>query len=441
MGNATSSDASDEDGGMSGMNLGLQNLNLGDQPRSRPLDLPGNLFGKDDEGTRKEGERAEQWESSSNTSRDGKRGHQGEREQAAERDGGHGGGGGRHISFQNFANEPRQPADSFEKEEDAKGGWPANNLAEKKKRVEPSELQLKLLEDLKQENKRLLQLKDHYRLRMASASPAHFHSIKLQRKLSMPRFEATEDGILIDSQIDKTLPVVLEDFKLNSKQKNSSGVVGMLTVRNCASSVETGATVSCIRTLGEVKRFIIEDCQHYLIVIDGVTDTCTISNSSNLTVVIGGNLPSIVLTKCKNISFVSAVRNYGEHGRKYELCMSACSGIVTQLLTDSIISEKGLSHEDLKTGITIMRYRDDARTVHLPDTVEATVKSNSLNCVLRAMAKINDESIPWVEDTIVEFANVYRGHKLSEAQVGMPDREVCVCARAQPLFSQHSHLT
>ena len=144
--------------------------------------------------------------------------------------------------------------------------------------------------------------------------------------------------------------------------------------------------------------------------------------------VIGGNLPSIVLTKCKNISFVSAVRNYGEHGRKYEMCMSACSGIVTQLLTDSIISEKGLSHQDLKTGITIMRYRDDARTVHLPDTVEATVKSNSLKCVLRAMAKINDQSIPWVEDTILEFANVYRGHKLSEAEVGMPDREVCVCA-------------
>jgi len=257
----------------------------------------------------------------------------------------------------------------------------------------------------------------------------------------MPRFEATEDGILIDSQIDKTLPVVLEDFKLTSKQKNSSGVVGMITIRNCASSVETGASVSCIRTLGQVKRFIIEDCQHYLIVIDGVTDKCTISNSSNLTVVIGGNLPSIVLTKCKNITFVSAVRNYGENGRKYELCMSACSGIVTQLLTDSIISEKGLSHEDLKTGITIMRYRDDARTVHLPDTVEATVKSNSLNCVLRAMAKINDESIPWVEDTIVEFANVYRGHKLSEAEVGMPDREVCVCARAQPLFSQHSYLS
>ena len=61
-------------------------LNLGDQPRSRPLDLRGNLFGKDDEGTRKEDDRVEQWEPSSNTPRDGQKGHQTEREMVSSRE-------------------------------------------------------------------------------------------------------------------------------------------------------------------------------------------------------------------------------------------------------------------------------------------------------------------------------------------------------------------
>ncbi len=244
-----------------------------------------------------------------------------------------------------------------------------------------SHKQLDLLRQLSAENARLRELKNYYTQRLASPSATveQFELLKQQRSNVAPRLQETDEGVICEGQINKTLAISLEagsqdkskrrvysDTMKNvlEKQGISVGMVDRLTVRKCWSTGDGASATSAIRTLGTVKHIIIEDCHKSTILVDGVSSSCTISSSSMLTLVIGGQLPHLHLNKCEKIKIIGCISS----GRPHDICMSCCEQIVTCLH-----QEEG---NNLKSAVKVAETEDDARTIFLPDTVEARVEKN-----------------------------------------------------------------
>jgi len=244
-----------------------------------------------------------------------------------------------------------------------------------------SHKQLELLRQLSEENSRLQELKNYYTQRLASplATAEQFELLKQQRSNVVPRLQETDEGVLCEGQINKTLAISLEagsqdktrrrvysDTMKNvlEKQGISVGMVDRLTVRKCWSTGDGASATSAIRTLGSVKHITIEDCHKSTILVDGVSSSCTISSCSMLTLVIGGELPHLHLTKCEKIKIIGCI----SRGRPHDLCMSCCEQIVTCLHQDE--------GNQLRSAVKVAEEEDDARTIYLPDTVEAHVQGH-----------------------------------------------------------------
>ena len=229
-----------------------------------------------------------------------------------------------------------------------------------------SHKQLELLRQLSAENKRLQDLKKYYTQRLSSplASVEQFELLKQQRSDVIPRLLETDDGILCEGQINKTMAISLETGSQdNSKRRSYSetmknvlgaqgisvGMVDKLTVRKCWSTGDAASATSAIRTLGTVKHLTIDDCHKSTILIDGVTSSCSISNCSMMTLAIGGNLPHLHMSKCEKIKILGCVAP----GRPHDLCMSCCEHIVTCL------------HEEdgFKSAVAVVEEEDDARII------------------------------------------------------------------------------
>jgi hypothetical protein len=283
-----------------------------------------------------------------------------------------------------------------------------------------SQAQLKMLEELSEENKRLQELKKHYQVRLASASVEQFALLKNDRANLIPRIQRHQKGVLCEAQINRTLAITMEhdaldkrtgSIKLYSqsindvlkKEGNSLGTLERLTVRKCWSTGGVGSATSAVRALGSVIHLEIDDCHRSMILIDGVQKTCTMKDCSQLTLVIGGDIPHFDLTSCSDIQIISCATR----GKIHEMCMSCCDGIVTSLMTN----------ESLSSSVDVLNHRHDARLVYLPDTIEAKVEGNSVVCELENSTSVPDECLPLTGDTTLELVVVDREEQFSRIQL------------------------
>lgn len=211
-----------------------------------------------------------------------------------------------------------------------------------------SQEQLKLLQDVMEENKRLKALRAHYTQRLASpfATIEEFELLKQQRTQTMPSLQKTSDSVLCEAQINKTVAINLDRFdapsaaslsadstrklKKEKKSDTSQNRVERVTVRKCWSTGAKGSSTSSIRVLGTAKYMTVDTCSNTTLLIDQVLHSVDVTACQNLELVIGGHLPYLTLTQCSNVTIFGCARP----GYNHELSMSCCEGIVTALQTE-----------------------------------------------------------------------------------------------------------
>lgn len=321
-----------------------------------------------------------------------------------------------------------------------------------------SQAQLKMLEVLSEENKRLQELKKHYQVRLASSSIDVFAQLKQERNNLIPRIQQHEQGVLCEAQINRTMAITMEQnatdkrtgsIKLFSdtvrdvlkKEGNNVGTLDKLTVRKCWSTGNVGSATSAVRALGSVRHLVIDDCHRSMVLIDGVERTCKMTDCSQLTLVIGGDCPHFDITSCSDIQIISCATR----GKLHEMCMSCCDGIVTSLIT----------HAQYRSAVAVLDHRDDARVVCLPDTIEAKVEGNSVVCELKNSTSVPDECLPLTGDTTLELMVVDREDQLERIQLSSHEEHQHLKHKAHkqvkkpklgrvqvwPLFLKHSSYT
>jgi len=282
--------------------------------------------------------------------------------------------------------------------------------------VAASQAQLELLHKMSQEKTRLMALKKHYTLRLASASREDFEVARHQKSNVNPRLQETGDGVVCEGHINKTVSIRLDqgaqDKAWSSGKEHSQamkdvlhkegvplGIAPRLTVRKCWSTGASGSATSAIRALGSVKQLLLDDCHKTMILVDAVHDTCCITHCTNMTLVIGGDMPHFDMTHCTNVTIVGCASG----DRRYTLSMSCCQGIMTSVHV-SVAYRSALSS---------LNAQELARQVHLPDTIQATIHGMVVTCELQNSASVSDECLALTADTMCEFQPVDRHHEVA----------------------------
>ena len=302
-------------------------------------------------------------------------------------------------------------------ERPAARSWAAEH-ATRMKAGAASERQLQLLQELSSENKRLKALQKHYSQRLASplASVEQFELLKQSRTRLTPTLLETHDGILCEAQINKSVAIKLEHkhgrrSKVDAEAADVllNGHAEKITVRKCWATGETGRQTSAIRALGTCKYLAVDDCHKSTVLCDGVSHSVSLTDCTNLTLALGGDLPHLDLTRCRDINILGCVpQGPGYSKRPYSLSMSCCEGVVTWLLPDE-------SHK--LSALDVVQDRGEAIVIHLPDAIEALVDGNTVTCQLENSQSVPDQCLALTGDTTVEFTLVERDSEISNVKL------------------------
>jgi len=282
--------------------------------------------------------------------------------------------------------------------------------------VAASQAQLELLHKMSQEKTRLVALKKHYTLRLASASREDFEVARHEKSNVNARLQETGDGVVCEGHINKTLAIRLDqgaqDKAWSSGKEDSQamndvlrkegvplGIAPRLTVRKCWSTGASGSATSAIRALGSVKQLLLDDCHKTMILVDAVHDRCAITHCSNMTLVIAGDMPHFDMTHCTNVTIVGCASG----DRRYTLSMSCCESIITSLH----VSVRYMS------ALSSLNAQKLPRQVHLPDSIQATIHGMVVTCSLENSGGVADECLALTADTMCEFQPVDRHHEVA----------------------------